>query len=556
MSMEDIKMLFMFIGGLGMFLYGMNTMADGLQRTAGNKMKGLLKALTSNRILAILVGALITAIIQSSSATTVMVVGFVNAGLFNLTQAVGIIMGANIGTTITSWLVSMNEWGEMLKPDFFAPVIIGIGAFTMLFSKDNKKKQIGEILVGFGVLFIGLKSMSDSIKPYSGSPIFKDAFTIFGSNPIFGILIGAVVTAIIQSSSASVGILQTLAMNGVVSWSAAVYITLGQNIGTCVTALISSTGAHKTAKRAAVIHFLFNAIGAVIFGILSFCVFSILPQLAGKSINSVEISVFHTIFNISNTLLLLPFANSLVKLSGVIVREKKGREVYEENALEELSTRLDERILETPSFAVETAVSEVVNMGLVTLDNLKHVKDALLNGREDMAKQVFKGEEIINGYEKQLTEYMVKINNLSLNDSQHMVIKNLMYTVSDIERVGDHCENLAEHAVSFIDNQEKFSKEAYDDLENMFLKVIGSYESAINARWTGKMKFITEEEEYEQTVDRLEEVYRQRHVERLGRKECNAQSGILFSDILSNLERISDHAENIAQYVLEELKEE
>lgn len=554
MSMEDIKMLFMFIGGLGMFLYGMNTMADGLQKTAGNKMKSLLKALTSNRILAILVGALITAIIQSSSATTVMVVGFVNAGLFNLTQAVGIIMGANIGTTITSWLVSMNEWGEMLKPDFFAPVIIGAGAFTMLFTKDNKKKQIGEILVGFGVLFIGLKSMSDAISPYSGNPIFKEAFTVFGSNPIFGIIIGAVVTAIIQSSSASVGILQTLAMNGVVSWSAAVYITLGQNIGTCVTALISSAGAHKTAKRAAVIHFLFNTIGAVIFGIVCFCVFAIVPRWAGRSINSVEISIFHTIFNITNTLVLFPFANSLVKLSGVIVRDKKGKEVYKENALEELSNRLDDRILETPSFAVETAVSEVVNMGLVTLDNLKNVKEALLSGREDMAKQVFKGEEVINGYEKQLTEYMVKINNLSLNDSQHMVIKNLLYTVSDIERVGDHCENLAEHAISFIDNQEKFSQEAYGDLAIMFDKVIGSYESAINARWTGKKKFITEEEEYEETVDRLEEAYRKRHVERLGRKECNAQSGILFSDILSNLERISDHAENIAQYVLEELE--
>ncbi len=551
MSMNDVKMLFQFVGGLGMFLYGMNAMADGLQKSAGNRMKSLLKALTSNKYLAILVGTLITAIIQSSSATTVMVVGFVNAGLFDLTQAVGVIMGANIGTTVTAWLVSMNEWGEILKPEFYAPVLIGIGAFILLFSKDNKKKQIGEILVGFSLLFIGLSFMSGSIKPYRDAEIFSKAFSVFGSNPILGILTGAIITAIIQSSSASVGILQTLAMNGVVNWSAAIFITLGQNIGTCVTALISSAGAHRTAKRAAIIHLMFNVLGAAVFGVIGFIAFTIFPDLAGKKINSVEISVFHTIFNISNTLMLLPFANGLVKLSGVIVKNGE-EEQNQENALEELKDRLDERIFETPSFAVERAVQEVLNMGFYTLDNLKKAKSAILDNNADAIADVLKGEVVINGYEKQLTEYLVKINNLSLNDSQHMLVKNLLYSISDIERVGDHCENLVELAQTYIENNNVFSDEAKHDLEDMFNKAIDSYESSMKARETGKKEFIEKELECEATVDRLEKIYRARHVERLGKSLCTSQTGVLFTDVLSNLERVSDHAENITQYVQEE----
>ena len=284
MSIADIEMLFKFVGGLGMFLYGMHVMADGLQKSAGGKMKQLLGVLTNHRILGVLVGTLVTAIIQSSSATTVMVVGFVNAGIISLTQAVGVIMGANIGTTVTSWLVSMSEWGDMMKPEFFAPVLIGIGAFIVLFSKKEKRREVGEILVGFGVLFIGLSFMSGAITPYREAPIFATAFQVLGSNPVFGILTGAVVTAIIQSSSASVGILQTLALNGVVTWNSAIFITLGQNIGTCVTALISSAGANRTAKRAAVIHLLFNVIGSVIFGILMFVVFQMNPVFAGGQV--------------------------------------------------------------------------------------------------------------------------------------------------------------------------------------------------------------------------------------------------------------------------------
>lgn len=552
MAIQDLEMLFKFAGGLGMFLYGMNIMADGLQKSAGNKMKSLLAALTTNRFLAVIVGALVTAIIQSSSATTVMVVGFVNAGLLELTQAVGVIMGANVGTTITSWLVSMNEWGAMLKPEFFAPLIICIGAFMILFTKSNKKKEVGEILVGFGVLFIGLSFMSGAITPYKDAPIFGQAFALFGSNPFLGILAGAIVTAVIQSSSASVGILQTLAMNGMVNWGSAVFITLGQNIGTCITAILSSAGANKTAKRAAAIHFLFNTLGALIFGVIMYAVFLFNKNLATAPINSVEISIFHTIFNICNTLILFPFANQLVKLSTVFVRGDKENE-YEENAEEELEHRLDERILETPSFAVETVLKEVVNMGLVTLDSFKRVRKAFLENDEKAVEKVLAGERVINGYESQLTEYIVKINNLSLNDEQHLMVKNLLYTISDIERVGDHCENIAELAKQKIDKKMNFSEEGTKDLETIFDRAFMSFEAAVNARLTREKQYIDIQKKCEIKVDNLEKQLRENHFKRLAQNKCNATTGIYYLDAISNLERISDHADNIANYVLEEI---
>ena len=482
MSITDLQMLFRFIGGLGMFLYGMEVMADGLQKSAGRRMQQLLSTLTSSRFTGILLGAGITAVIQSSSATTVMVVGFVNAGIMSLQQAVGIIMGANVGTTVTSWIVSMSEWGEMLKPEFFAPVLVGVGAFLTMFAKGVKKKQAGEILVGIGVLFIGLNFMSAAITPYKDAPVFAKAFSVLGKNPILGILTGAVVTGIIQSSSASVGILQTLALNGIVNWQSAIFITLGQNIGTCVTALISSLGANKTAKRAAMIHFLFNTIGAVIFGIVMFIVFVIYPDLASSSISSVEISVFHTAFNVGNTLILFPFAGSLVKASGFLVR--KGAEDLKTSDDEEfqMQRRLDERILETPSFAIENVTNEVVHMGFTALKNLDYASGALLDYSQDSVEKVNQLECRINGYEKILTSYLVKINNQSLNDEQHLLVKNLFYTVSDIERISDHCENLSELAVQKEDHNILFTEEAKDEMREMLSAVRNSLEHSILAR--------------------------------------------------------------------------
>ena len=323
MSISTLGTLFQFIGGLGMFLYGMESMADGLQKFAGNRLQRVLEILTSNRLLGVLVGAGVTAIIQSSSATTVMVVGFVNAGIINLLQATGIIMGANIGTTVTSWIVSMSEWGEVLKPEFFAPVLFGIGAFITMFAKSHKKKEGAEVLIGFALLFIGLSFMSGSIEPYRDAPIFSESFRVLGQNPLLGVLVGLAVTAIIQSSSASVGILQMLAINGMVNWQSAVFITLGQNIGTCATALLSCIGTTRTAKRAAVIHLLFNVTGAVVFGVALYIVFMMNPELAMTRADSVGISIFHTVFNVVNTCIMFPFAGFLVKASDVIVPKPK-----------------------------------------------------------------------------------------------------------------------------------------------------------------------------------------------------------------------------------------
>lgn len=549
--MSHIEMLFRFIGGLGMFLYGMNVMADGLQKSAGGRMRHLLGVLTKNRLMGILLGAGVTAVIQSSSATTVMVVGFVNAGLMNLSQAAGIIMGANIGTTITAWIVSMSEWGNVLKPEFFAPLLIGIGAFLILFSKKEKSRELSEILIGFGLLFIGLSFMSGAITPYRDAPIFSEAFRILGGNPILGILTGLIVTAIIQSSSASVGILQTLAANGVVSWNSAIYITLGQNIGTCVTALLSSLGAQRTAKRAAVIHLLFNVIGAVLFGGVMFAVFSLNRALAASTINSVEISIFHTVFNITNTILLYPFANWLVKISGIVIKGEEEPEEEKEEAYE--LPHLDERILETPSFAVEHAAKEVVRMGELSCRHARLVFDAVRTGNQKRVDKAYQIEETMNKYESQMTEYLAKISTTSLTDYQRQVVGNLVYTVSDIERMSDHCDNIAEMAERMIQEKLTFSLEAMEGLEEIEELALDSMRASILARQTEKIAYVQQTIQLEDEVDDLEEELREKHIERLSRNQCSAARGVIYLDILSNIERISDHANNIAGYVADEI---
>ncbi|MDY4835644.1 MAG: Na/Pi cotransporter family protein [Frisingicoccus sp.] len=554
MSITDIEMLFRFVGGLGMFLYGMHIMADGLQKSAGGKMKQLLGVLTSHRILGVLVGALVTAVIQSSSATTVMVVGFVNAGIINLTQAVGVIMGANIGTTITAWVVSMSEWGKMLKPEFFAPLLIGFGAFILLFSKKEKKRQVGEILVGFGVLFIGLSFMSGAITPYRDAPIFATAFRVLGKNPILGILTGAVVTAIIQSSSASVGILQTLALNGVVSWNSAIYITLGQNIGTCVTALLSSAGANRTAKRAAVIHLLFNVLGALIFGVLMFVVFTMNPAFASGKVTSVGISVFHTIFNITNTLVLFPFAKILVELSGKIIREKEpelsAAELSQDPDMDVFERpHLDRRILGSTSFAIQSVAEQVLRMGELAREHMDLAMDSVFEVSEEKIQQAARMERTMDMFEKDLTEYLVYLSHESLTESEIQQVSHLLFTVSDFERIGDHCDNIAELAESLVKEERQLSADAIEDLKDILDVVVKAVDTAIESR--RKESIIDARRVYmlEDDVDSMEEDLRHSHMERLSKGLCSADTGIVFLDILSNLERISDHAVNIAEYV-------
>ena len=541
-------MLFMFIGGLGMFLYGMHIMAEGLQHFAGGRMQKLMGFLTKNKLMAILAGTLVTAVIQSSSATTVMVVGFVNAGMMNLAQAVGVIMGANVGTTITAWMVSMSEWGSFLNPEFYAPLLLGIGAFIVLFVKSDKKKQVGEILIGFSVLFIGLSFMSDAIKPYRDAPIFAQAFQVLGKNPLLGILTGAVVTAIIQSSSASVGILQTLAMNGVVNWKSAVFITLGQNIGTCVTALLSSVSSGRNGKRAAMIHLSFNVCGAAIFGVIMYILFAVFPEWGMSTMSSVEISVFHTVFNVTCTLLLIPFANGLVALSGKLVpgKDDDGMEV---GAAVKLENRLDKRILNNPSFALATAQKEVAAMGREACLNLELALESVTEEGGEKIQQVYAREKEINGMEKILTSFLVEVDNLSLTEEQHEQVKNLFYTVSDIERAGDHAENIAELAENMQRDQVAFSKKGKADLDLISAQTLQSLQIAVEARETGAVETADSVRVLEQSVDMLEGDLREKHIKRLSKGKCEPESGVIFLDIISNLERISDHAVNIADYV-------
>lgn len=555
MTFDDFSMLFQFIGGLGMFLYGMQMMATGLQKSAGDKMKHLLGVLTNNRFMGILVGALITAIIQSSGATTVMVIGFVNAGLMNLFQAVGVIMGANVGTTITAWIVSAGQLGDaftVMKPSFYAPLMIGIGALLVMFSKREKKQNIGSICIALGLLFVGLDWMSGSIKPYTNAPIFSRAFALLGGNPILGILAGAVVTAVMQSSSASVGVLQTLAMNGVVTANAAVYICLGSNIGSCYTALLSSIGASKNSKRAAVINLLFNVFGVVIFGTIGFIVFKTNQALAASSIDSVKISLFHTVFNVINTIIMFPIANLLVKASCMIVKDNdESSEVNEDDSLE---MHLDDRIMKTPSFAIEAALKGINEMGKLALENVNLSVNAAIYLKDEDIKQAFDNEDKINEYEKNITKYLVKINNLSLNDTQHKTVKNLLYTINDLERIGDHAKNIAEFGETLKKDNIVFTDKVIEEIIRMTEQVNKSLDLAMEIRKSGCADDIQKVYRYENDVDRIEIDIREKYISRLLEKECNIESGVLFIDIIGNLERISDHALNIAQYVEDENK--
>lgn len=551
MTLVDLGLLFEFVGGLGLFLYGMHIMADGLQKSAGDKVKRLMGFLTKNRFIAVLVGAGITAIIQSSSATTVMVVGFVNAGMLTLTQAVGVIMGANIGTTVTAWLVSLSEWGSIFKPEFFAPLVVGIGAFMVLFAKTEKTKKIGEIMTGFGVLFIGLNSMSGAITPYKDAPVFSNAFVVLGQNPFLAVLTGAVVTAIIQSSSASVGILQTLAMNGVVNWQSAIFITLGQNIGTCITAIISSAGTGKNAKRASMIHLLFNIIGSIWMGAVMLVFFHFQTQLAVKTINSVEISIFHTVFNIANTMVMFPFANGLVYLSKKLIPDGK-EDAEEDGAAEQMSRRLDRRMLNNPALAIEAVIGEVVHMGTLTRDNLKLAMETVSEPSKEKIKKVIETESSINQMETMLTSFLVEVDNLSLTEAQHLVIKNLFYTVSDIERIGDHSENIAELAETKKKNKIQFSDKGQKDLGKMYDAVLSAFELSLEAREQTSFSTAKRAQEAEERVDDLEKDLRDKHIQRLSKGKCMPENGVIFLDLLSNLERIADHADNIAGYVVSE----
>ncbi len=409
-------------------------------------------------------------------------------------------------------------------------------------------------MIGIALLFIGLDFMSDSIAPLTDAPIFSTAFRILGGNPFLGIIIGALVTMLLQSSSASVGILQTLALNGVVTTNAAIFITLGQNIGSCFTAILSSASAGKNAKRAAAIHLMFNVIGALIFGTILYIVFLLRPDFAHHNINSVEISIFHTIFNFLNTAILFPFAKQLVNLSQWIIKDVSKEEADEMLEVESLVGRhLDIRLLKTPSAAVEAVLGEVVHMGKVTLQNSIDAVNSIMDRDADLIEKVFQTEDTINNLEKLLTAYLVKINNLSLTEEQKLVINDLFYTISDIERVGDHAENIAEISKYLVEHDLVFSETAIADLVEIGGRVVESFAYAIDARATNSMESLRKVSQYEDMVDTLEEELREKHILRLSNNECKPSAGVQFLDIVSNLERMSDHAYNIAGYVKDEM---
>ena len=542
-----------FIGGLAMFIYGMNIMADGFQHAAGSKMKKILEVLTQNKLMGIALGALVTAIIQSSSATTVMVVGFVNAGLMNLTQAISVIMGANIGTTITGWLVSAGEWAKMFSPSTLAPIAVMVGVIITLVGKRQQSKDVAGIIIGFGILFIGMNTMSDAVYPLRESEVFKTAFISMGSNPFLGILVGAGVTAIIQSSSASQGILLSLASAGLVPTNAAVFIIMGQNIGTCVTAILSSVGASKNAKCVGTMHLTFNIIGTVIFSILAMLLFARLDPSYGEGIiNMTQISFIHTVFNVGTTIILMPFSGYIIKFAMKV----NGLKAVETKSDEAELVHLDKRMMSTPSVAVEGAKLETIRMGRIARENLSLALSTLSDHDEEKMADVKQREFVIDKLCDNISKYLIDLCMLHLSDKDNEMVTSLLNTVSDMERVGDHAENIVELAEEMKQEGISFSDTALEELNEMSTTTLGAYDNAVKALELDDITYAVKTSFLEDQVDAMEKKLRAGHIERLSNAECSVNAGIHFIDLLGNLERVSDHAMNIAQVVLNEHRAE
>jgi len=542
--MSYAQILIPFVGGLGMFIYGMQIMAAGLEHAAGNKMKTVLEALTKNKFMGVLLGAAITAVIQSSSATTVMVVGFVNAGIMNLTQAMGIIMGANVGTTVTGWLVSAVEWAEFLKPATIAPIAVGIGVVMMLTGKRRSAKEIANIIIGFGLLFIGITTMSDAVAPLKEVEAFTNLFVKLGGNPFLGILVGAAVTAIIQSSSASVGILQSLAAAGLVPFTAAIYIIMGQNIGTCVTAMMSSMGAKKNAKTAALMHLLFNIIGTVIFSAAAIIFFEVINAGADYGlISQTQISIVHTVFNIATTVLLFPASNLIVKLA-----KKIGK--VDDSTVDEGKALLDDRMLETPAIAIQSAMNEAVRMGTIVERSIDVVKTVLFTKKNEDIKTLREDETTVDKLCAEISNYVIKLSTLQISEQEHAETVKLLQVLSDIERVSDYCENIAEYAETMVEKKITFSDIGRQHLNEIMNEALASYTFAIEAFAENNRDKALKVIEKETIVDDMEVKLRNQHIKRLTNNECNTEAGIIFLDMLVVLERISDHARNIAEEVI------
>ena len=533
--MEIGSMLMQLAGGLGLFLFGMKLMGDGLEMAAGSKLRGMIERLTKNKYMGALVGLVVTAVIQSSSATTVMVVGFVNAGLMNLAQAVGVIMGANIGTTVTGVMIAINLTA-------IAPIAVLIGVVMISFIKRNSVKHIGQIIAGFGILFMGMKMMSTAMEPLSESEVFTSLMTSF-SNPLLGVLVGLVFTAIIQSSSASVGVLQALGAAGAITLPSAIYLIYGQNIGTCVTALISSVGTSKTARRTAVVHLMFNVFGAILFIVISmlFPFAELVQRIAPGSVMA-QISIVHVIFNIVCTAIMLPLSSLLVKVACKVIPGSDP--VKSSNSL----AYLDARILSTPPVAVAQLFKEVDRMGQLAKETLGMAMDALITQDNTKVDQIYENENTINFLNRGIAEYLVKINGLDLEDYDRQALGSMYHVISDMERIGDHSENLCELAQTLKKSKQKFSPWAVEQATEMRNRVEAMLEEALQmfASRETQPQMAADINRREEIIDDATQELKDLHIERLNQGKCSVVAGTVFMDMLTNLERIADHCTNIA----------
>ena len=547
----DLFSLLTMIGGLALFLYGMNVMGDGLSKVSGGRLEKILEKLTSNPIKAVLLGAGVTAVIQSSSATTVMVVGFVNSGVMKLSQTVGIIMGANIGTTITSWIISLsgiessNIFVRLLKPSSFSPVLAVIGVVFLMFSKKEKKKDIGTILIGFAILMFGMETMSNAVKPLANVPEFTGILTMF-SNPILGMIAGMTLTAVIQSSSASVGILQALCATGSVTFGTAIPIIMGQNIGTCITALLSAIGANKNAKRAALVHLYFNLIGTICFMIIFYSLnYFIRFAFLTDSANAAGIAVVHSFFNIAATFVLLPFSKGLEKLACLTIKNDEEEAAFTSQADKDFKL-LDIRFLETPGFATEECKVVAKNMAELTKEALFLSMELITEYDKKKALHVQELEGEIDRYEDELGTYMVKLSQRHLSERDSHTLSIILHCLSDFERISDHAVNIMKSSKEMHEKELSFSKKAVEELAIYTRAVREIVETSFEVFEKEDINKAVLVEPLEEVIDYLKAELKQRHVKRLQKGKCTIEMGFILSDITTSYERVSDHCSNIA----------
>ena len=548
----DIFGILTMVGGLAMFLYGMSVMGSGLEKMSGGKLEKILESLTSNPIKAVLLGAGVTAVIQSSSATTVMVVGFVNSGIMKLSQAIGIIMGANIGTTVTSWLLSLtgiessNFFLRMLKPSSFSPILAIIGVILYMSGKE-KKKDIGEIMVGFAVLMFGMETMSGAVEPLADVPEFTNVLTMF-HNPSLGVLVGAGLTAIIQSSSASVGILQALSVTGAFTYGSVIPIILGQNIGTCVTAMISAVGANKAAKRTAFVHLYFNIIGAILFLTAFYILNAIFHfDFVEETVGVAGIALIHSVFNVVTTLVLLPFIHGLEKLAYLTIPESE----EEKSAKEDVFAVLDERFLSRPSFAIEQCKTLVNQMAEITRESFLEAMECVNTRSADQIADVIAKENRVDVYEDKISAYLTKLNSGDISYTDSLRVTSLLHCLTDFERISDHAVNVVECVEQMEKDQAMFSKKAQEEMATYSAALKDILNRTTTSFVDGNLALARSVEPLEEVIDGLNKTVKKHHMKRLRKGKCTIELGLVLSDLAMNYERVSDHCSNIAVYLMQ-----